>query len=146
MSYQHETRMSVSTGLLVLRLVLGVVFLMHAWQKFTQWGLAGTTATFAQMGVPMPQVAAPVAAWLELVGGIALLLGLLSRWAGLLLALEMVGAIVFAHAQGGFFAANGGYELVLCLAAMGLTVFFAGPGRLALSGAFESRRGWNVLA
>ncbi|MED6047286.1 putative oxidoreductase [Kocuria sp. AG109] len=147
MSYRNETStFRASFGLFLLRVVLGIVFLMHGWQKIHTWTVDGTAANFAQMGVPAAELSAAFAAYLEFIGGIALIVGLLSRLAGLLLGLEMLGAIYFAHASAGFFASDGGYEFVLVLALGALALAFTGPGRLAISGAFEGRPGASLLA
>ena len=80
---------AATLGLTVLRVVLGTTFLLHGWQKVTEWTVAGTQASFAQMGVPAAELAAPLAAVLELVGGLMLLLGLGTRVVAALLALTM---------------------------------------------------------
>jgi len=116
----------------VLRLAIGFLFAAHGWQKFSQFTIDGTTASFAQMGVPGASFIAPVVATLELVGGIALILGVATRIFGALLALDMAGAIVLAHAQNGVFVANGGFELVLALGAGALALALMGPGRWAV--------------
>ncbi|AWB83698.1 DoxX family protein [Corynebacterium liangguodongii] len=64
--------------LVVARVIIGVIFIAHGWQKFTEWGLDGTAETFAGMGVPFPFVAATGAATAELLGGVALLIGALA--------------------------------------------------------------------
>ena len=53
---------AATLGLTVLRVVLGTTFLLHGWQKVTEWTVAGTQASFAQMGVPAAELAAPVVA------------------------------------------------------------------------------------
>ncbi|WP_051687483.1 DoxX family protein [Kocuria massiliensis] len=146
MSYSHSSPLSAPLGLLLLRVGLGIVFLMHGLQKLNDWTIAGTASNFQQMGVPSPELAATVAAYAELIGGIALIVGLLSRIAGLVLAVDMFGAIYFAHGSSGFFSANGGYEFPLVLALASLAVFLLGPGRFAIAGGLEGRRGWGVFA
>lgn len=140
------TGASVSLGLLVLRVVLGITFLVHGLQKRNVWTVDGTAANFGQMGVPSAELAAQVATYLEILGGAALILGLLSRVAGLLLAVDMAGAIFFVHGSAGFYVSEGGYEFVLLMGTAALAVAFAGPGRLAVGGALQDRRGWSVLA
>lgn len=146
MNYRDNTALSASLGLLVLRVVLGTTFILHGWQKLQTWTIPGTETVFAGMGVPYAHAAATAAAYLEFVGGILLVAGLLSRLAGLLLALDMLGAWWFAHTGHGFFIQQGGFELVMVLAGACLAVFFVGPGRLAIAGAFEGRRGVGLLA
>ena len=116
----------------LLRMVTGFLFAAHGWQKFNEFTIAGTQASFAQMGVPAANVAAPVIATLELVGGIALILGVLTRVFAALLAVNMLGALFLVHASAGIFAAAGGYELVLILAAAALAVALVGAGKVSV--------------
>ncbi len=106
---------AASWGLLLLRVVVGVTFVLHGWQKVSEWGMAGTADSFEGMGVPAPAVSAVLAAAVELLGGLALVLGVLIRIAGVLLALDMVGALVLVHASAGFFAADGVASTSWCL-------------------------------
>lgn len=135
---------STSIGLTVLRVVLGVVFIAHGAQKFAQ-GIPGVASGFAGMGVPLAEVAAPLVAGLELVGGLFLVLGVATRVVGLLLAIDMAVAGVLAHGSAGFFSQDGGFEYVLVLAGGALAVALTGPGRLSLDalvlGARRRRRG-----
>ena len=116
----------------ILRVVVGFLFAAHGWQKYVQFTLDGTTAAFGQMGVPAAALVAPVVATLELVGGIALMLGVLTRVFAALLALNMLGALFLVHAPAGVFVENGGFELVLLLAAGAAAIALAGPGRIAV--------------
>ena len=61
---------------LVARIGLGVVFIAHGWQKFDTNGLDATKAGFEGMGIPLPEISAYFATFVELVGGAALLLGI----------------------------------------------------------------------
>jgi putative oxidoreductase len=63
-----------------------------------------------------------------------MLLGALSDVAGLLFAIDMLGAITFVHAKNGFAVNEGGVEWPLALLAMALTVALAGPGRYSIGG------------
>jgi len=116
----------------VLRVIAGFLFAAHGWQKFSEFTIPGTQAAFTQMGVPAAEVAAPVIATLELVGGIALILGVLTRVFAALLAVDMLGALFLVHASAGVFAATGGYELVLILAAAALAVALVGAGKVSV--------------
>ncbi|QWS32673.1 DoxX family protein [Curtobacterium aetherium] len=129
---------STSLGLTVLRVVLGVVFIAHGAQKFAQ-GLPGVTRGFAGMGVPLAEVAAPVVAGLELVGGVLLVLGVASRVVAVLLAVDMVVAGFLAHLANGFFSQDGGFEYVLVLAAGSIAVALTGAGRYSVD-ALVARR------
>ena len=91
-------------GMVPLRLVLGLVFLMHGYQKLFVFGLDGTTSFMSGIGIPAPQIAAILVTGLELVGGLALIVGLLSRLVALLLAANMTVAILVVKLKGGFFS------------------------------------------
>jgi putative oxidoreductase len=123
-------------GMLPLRLAVGLVFLMHGGQKLFVFGLAGTADIMGKLGLPLPAVCAGVVITVELLGGLAILLGAFTRLAGALLAFEMVVAILVARWHGGFFAPYG-YEFELTLLAACLTFALSGPGQVSLE---EMRR------
>ena len=135
-----------TTALAALRIILGFLFAAHGWQKFNEWTIAGTQASFAKMGVPAADVVAPAIAVLELAGGIALILGILTRVVAALLVLDMLGALFLVHVQAGVFAANGGYELVLLLAAASLALALTGAGRFSLDRALFGRSSTRLRA
>jgi putative oxidoreductase len=111
--------------------VIGFTFFMHGWQKLFQFGIPGVTNAFTQIGVPIPGVTAPLVAVLELVGGALLLVGLATRPAAILLALEMLVATLLVHLPAGFFLPNG-VEFVLLLLAGVVTLALTGPGAFAV--------------
>lgn len=119
-------------ALLFARIGLGVVFVAHGWQKFFQHGLDATAAQFAGFGVPQPEVTAAIIAGIELIAGAALVLGLLTPLAGVLLAIDMVGAFYFVHATAGPFVNQGGWELVVALCAGVVLLATVGAGRYSL--------------
>ncbi|WP_017541590.1 DoxX family protein [Nocardiopsis halophila] len=114
---------------LIARIAVGVVFIAHGWQKVGM-GLSGTAGMMEGMGVPAPQAAALFAIAVELGGGALLIAGLLQPVAGVLLALQMAGAVLFVHASAGL-TGEGGYEFPLVLGAAALALGFSG-GRFAL--------------
>ncbi|WP_433169123.1 DoxX family protein [Kribbella sp. CA-247076] len=118
--------------LLLSRIGLGVVFIAHGWQKFQTNGLDRTAAGFEQMGVPAPTLSAYYATGIELLGGAALILGVLTPVVGVLLALDMVGALAFVHLSNGVFVSEGGWELVAALGLLSLTLAVVGAGRFSV--------------
>ncbi|HST62740.1 MAG TPA: DoxX family protein [Longimicrobium sp.] len=126
-------------GLTVMRVVTGLVFFMHGWTKVFVWGFEGTAQGFAQMGIPLAGIAGPFVGLLELVGGLALILGLATRWISIPLAFTMVVAILKVHLAAGFFAPNG-YEFPLVLLAGTVGLALAGGGAFALDNVLAARR------
>ena len=113
---------------LIARIGLGAIFIAHGWQKFNEWTIAGTSDSFAQMGVPMADIAAPAATFIELIGGALLILGALTSLVGFLLAADVIGALIIVHLTPTPFVDQGGWELVAALAAGALLIAAAGPG------------------
>lgn len=131
-----------SIALLVSRVILGVILVAHGYQKFAEWTLAGAGQAFAGMGIPLPAVSAAVAAVIELVGGILLILGAFSPIVGLLVFVQMLVAAVLVHVGNGIWVADGGWELVGAIGAGALAA--AGAGRWSVDGLLLSRTGQTV--
>ncbi len=95
---------------LILRVAMGVFFLAHAWLKIAVFTPAGTAGYFASIGLPGFLAYVTIAA--ELLGGLALIAGLWTRWVALALVPVLVGAAYFGHGAAGFFFSNpnGGWE------------------------------------
>ena len=143
--FSSPTRRQIDAGLALLRIVLGATFIMHGGQKLFVYGFAGVTGAFAQMGIPMPGLLGPFVAFVELFGGIAIVLGLLTRLAALGVGATMVVAILTVHLKNGFFAPTG-VEFPLSLLASALTIVIAGAGAYSLDAAIERRRGGSRAA
>lgn len=118
-------------GLLILRVVIGVIFIAHGWQKIDN--MAGTVGFFASLG--LPAFLAYVTAWVEFIGGIAFVLGVGTKLTGYLFAIIMAVAIFKLKLVGGLTGAKG-YEFELLLLAASLCISFAGPGIFALGQRF----------
>jgi len=125
--------MSPGWGVLPLRLVLGLVFVAHGAQKLFGFGLAGTAGFLGSLGVPLPTVAAAGLITVELLGGVALILGAWTRIVAALLAADMLVAIVTVHLRGGFFVPDG-VEFVLTLLGGCLTLVGLGAGPCSVDG------------
>jgi putative oxidoreductase len=122
---------SIDRGVLLTRLAVGLVFVMHGWQKLFVFGLGGTAGFMAQLGLPFPMANAVLISFTEFLGGIALLTGFGTRVAGALLAFSMTVAILSAHITKGFFA-PAGFEYPLTLLIVNLGLVFSGAGRYSL--------------
>ena len=120
---------------LVVRVLVGVIMAAHGWQKL-QAGPSGFGQALAGLGVPLPELMAYVVTFVELIGGVLLIVGLLSRLAALLLTIDLVVAILLVKVNIGLLSpADGsgvGAELDLALIAGLLVVLLAGPGRLSV--------------
>jgi putative oxidoreductase len=126
-------------GVAVLRIVTGVVFAMHGYQKFFGMGIGGVTGFFGSLGIPDPHFFAMVVSTVELVGGIALVLGLLTRFVAIPLIIDMMTAIVLVHAKNGFFVPRG-VELVLMLMTSCIALVLAGPGAVSIDRALREKQ------
>jgi putative oxidoreductase len=126
-------------GLALIRIILGVVFLAHGYLKFFKMGMDGVVGFFTSLGIPAPTVAAWVVTMLEMVGGLALILGIFTPVLAALFAVEMAGVIYFAKRGQGFFAPKG-FELELTLLVASLALALSGPGAFSLDKVFRRRR------
>ncbi len=113
---------------LILRIALAAVFIVHGWSKISG-DMGQLIATFGNMGIPIAPVTTWVVTIVEFFGGILVLLGLYTRYAALLIGIDMVGAMVFVKFAKGF---RGGWEFDLALLAIALALVLLGDGTLAL--------------
>jgi len=125
-------------GITTLRVVVGIVFLAHGGQKLFVWGFGGMAGFLGQVGIPAPMLAAVVVTLVELLGGLALLLGLFTRWAAIPLAINMAVAILTVHLRAGFFLPNG-YEFALTLLAANVALILLGSGEASLDSLLGKR-------
>ncbi len=138
--------LSPALGLAVLRVTLGVIFAMHGYLAVAVIGPAGIAGYTTRMGYPA--ALGPALGWYLIlahgVGGILLVLAVLTRWAALAQLPIMLSALLLHHLRQGFFltglvvdaaagrAIAGGYEYVLLVVAATVTLVLAGGGRPAL--------------
>jgi putative oxidoreductase len=126
----------LDTGLLIIRLVIGLSFIGHGAQKLFGWfggyGLEGTGGWMESLGMKPGKAMALLAGLAEFVGGIFFVLGLLTPLAGIMIAITMLIAIVKVHYANGYWSTNNGYEYNLALLAVAIGLALAGPGKYAL--------------
>src|SRR5256712_10312882 len=138
--------MMIAIGLLLLRLTLGLIFLLHGAQKlfgvFGGHGLTGTTQFMNMLGLHPAKWWATVSAWGEFVGGLLLVLGLFTPLAALLIVAVMLVAIMKVHASKGFWNSQGGYEYNLVLSALATVLGLFGAGAFSL----DALLGLDVLS
>ncbi|MER7081171.1 putative oxidoreductase [Saccharopolyspora kobensis] len=121
------------------RLGIGIILIAHGWQKLVDYGIGAVAGGFAEMNIPLPQLAAWFTALVELVGGAFFILGLLLPLVGILIAVVMAGAVFFVHLPHGLFSPEG-FELPLAIGVAALALGFNG-GRWSIDhGMFGRRR------
>lgn len=127
-------------ALLVLRVTLGILFLAHGGMKLFVFTPAGTAQFFESLGLPGLLAHVTIAA--EIIGGIALIVGFMPRWASLALIPFLLGAIVTVHGPAGFFFTNpnGGWEYLALWIVAQIVIVLSGDG------AYVVKPSWNPLA
>ena len=125
---------------LAIRVVVGPVMAYHGYQKLNRGvgGFADSVAQLEVLGMALPRLTGYVVVAIELIGGLCLLAGLLTRIWGALLAVQMLLIPFVVKSQVGLVAPSGspgtGFELDLLIAACALALVLMGPGALALDG------------
>jgi len=121
---------------LILRVPIGLILAAHGSQKLFAWfggyGLDGTAQWMATVGLQPSFIMALLAGSAEFFGGIALMLGLLTRPAAAANALTMLVALVSVHLGKGFFMDTHGIEYALALLSATSALIFIGGGRYSL--------------
>ncbi len=119
--------------LLAVRIILGGLFVYHGIDKFDA-GISMIEGMFTSWGVPVPGLTAPLTAVVEIAGGLALIAGIGTRMAGMILGVVMLGAIVYVKADLGVISSEPmpGAELDLAYLAGLATLVAFGPGRLSI--------------
>jgi putative oxidoreductase len=120
----------LTLGPLPIRILAGILFIAHGLPKFED--IEGTQGFFGSVGIPS-ELAIPIGL-LEVIGGIFLLVGVVTRITAALFIIEMIGVTLIVKLSKGFV---GGYELELLLMAVSISLLLTGPGRISIE--------WDVL-
>ena len=138
--FRSPSTRQLSLGLLVLRIAVAAVFINHGYAKLFKFGFAGVTGAFTQMGVPVPGVMGPFVGLLEFFGGIALLIGLLTRLFALGFAIDMLVAILLVQLKKGF----SGFELEFLLMTASIALLCTGAGLYSVDARIGGRGDQSV--
>jgi putative oxidoreductase len=122
--------LNLDLALLILRLALAAILLYHGIPKLMNF--SQTVAGFQSMHIPAPSVSAGFALIVEVIGGLLILFGVAVDLAGLLVIIEMLGAIFLVHWANGFDFTKGGWEHPFSVLVMALALALAGAGDYAL--------------
>lgn len=126
----------MNAGILIIRLVIGLLFMGHGAQKLFGWfgghGLKGTGGFFESIGIKPGYQMALLAGLAEFIGGVLFALGLFTPLAAVLIVGTMVVAIVKVHGSNGFWATQNGYEYNLVLLAVAVGVALIGAGSYSI--------------
>ena len=112
----------------LVRVIIGIMFLMHVSGKFKAGADAIATNIFAKNGIEPALLWTYVIIFLESVGGVCLFIGLFTRFFAAALAIEMLVALLFVHLPKGYAAGGGGYEYVLLIGVVCFTIAIRGGG------------------
>ncbi len=112
----------------LVRVVVGIMFLMHVSVKFKIGAAAVAANVMAKNGLEPALGFAYAAIILEAVGGVCLIIGLFTRFFAAALAIEMAIALLFVHLPKGYAAAGGGYEYVLLIGVVLFAIAMRGGG------------------
>lgn len=129
---------------LVLRLALGLMIIVHGYNKIFKGGkLAGTGRWFESMGMRPGRVHARLAAFSEVGSGLLLVLGLLTTLGAAALIGIMVVAFWTVHARKGFLITKEGWEYVALISVMAWVVAIVGPGEYSVDNALDIAGYWD---
>lgn len=127
------SRIVQDTALVLLRVGVAAVFIAHGKGDIFDAGVSTNVENYAGAGIPLPELAAPFAAYVQFFGGIALIFGLLTRPVAAGLTVVMGGALIWVHRGEslvmGQDGSGSGYAFAMGLAA--LVLLLLGPGRLS---------------
>lgn len=129
------------TAILALRLAVGVVLTYHGWLKLQD--VSGFAGFVESLGIPAPDVMAYVVTYLEFLGGIALIIGLATRYVAALFVIEMIFTNILVKFDVGLIASEGGVgaELDILVLAIALSLVLVGAGSWSVDAGVARRRG-----
>ena len=132
---------ATDVGLLILRLAVAAVFIAHGWGDVFEAGVSNNIQNYGDAGIPLPALAAPFAAYVQLLGGLVIVFGALTRPLSAGFVVVMTGALLFVHRGEslvmGQDGSGSGYAFIMC--ASSILLLFAGPGRFSLDRLFADR-------
>ncbi len=138
---------TLSTGLLVARVVLGLLMAAHGTQKLLGWfgghGIAGTAGFMESLGFRPGRLFATVAASTEVASGLLVAFGLLGPVGPALMLSVMIVAAISTHWKNGVFASANGIEVPLLYATGAIALALTGPGAYSLDAALGLARRWT---
>ena len=137
--FDRASLRQLDISMLIVRVIAGLTMVAHGYQKVFVYGVVGMTDTFTKMAVPVPTLTGPFISYLELIGGVMLVVGLLTRPIALLLAIDMFAAAALVHLKGGYYMPSGA-EFVLLLMSLYIAIAIAGGGSMSVDASFAKSK------
>ena len=138
----EQSRVANDVGLLILRLAVAAVFIAHGWGDVFEAGVSTNIQNYRDAGIPLPALAAPYTAYIQLVGGIVFVFGALTRPLSAGFIVVMAGALLFVHRGEPLVmqpdGSGAGFAFIMCAASIALLLL--GPGRLSIDNLISERR------
>lgn len=125
---------------LLLRIVTGIVFVVHGYDKVVTKGIGSVAGFFNGVNIPLPEISAFLVSYGELFGGIALIVGIFTHWIAKLNVIIMLGAIFFVHLAKGYNILEGGYEYALLILVVNIVIATMGAGKYSVDAWCKNRK------
>jgi putative oxidoreductase len=141
---QLQERLHPGYGIAIVRIMAGVILFVAGYEKWTGPGIAGITGFFGSVGIPAPAVMAPLLMTFEVVGGLLLIVGALTRFVGAAMILQFLvaGLVVSMPSQMGWMAARMDFIMLAC----GAMFLLAGAGQPSVDAWLAGRKSVPVEA